>query len=320
MEPACKMTTRSNATAVVFGYHNVGVRCLSVLLAHGIKVQLVVTHEDDPRENIWFGSVRRLAELNRVPVVIAENPNAAEFVAKIAALKPDFLFSFYFRFMFKAPLLAVPRRGALNMHGSLLPKYRGRVPVNWAIIHGERETGASLHYMEAKPDAGDLVDQQAVPILPDDTAIEVFNKVTLAAEMVLDRSLPALMAGTAPRRPLDLKSGGYFGRRGPDDGCIDWKQQAQVVHNLIRAVAPPYPGAFSTAEGKPLRILRSHYAGEVARHKRAVLYVEDGHCYADCGDGRRIEVVVLELDGVAMDAARLAERNGTQTLSLGDQA
>ncbi|MBU6470843.1 MAG: formyltransferase, partial [Gammaproteobacteria bacterium] len=155
------MTTRSNATAVVFGYHNVGVRCLSVLLAHGIKVQLVVTHEDDPRENIWFGSVRRLAELNRVPVVIAENPNAAEFVAKIAALKPDFLFSFYFRFMLKAPLLAVARRGALNMHGSLLPKYRGRVPVNWAIIHGERETGASLHYMEAKPDAGDLVDQQA---------------------------------------------------------------------------------------------------------------------------------------------------------------
>lgn len=314
------MTARKNATAVVFGYHNVGVRCLSVLLAHGVKVSLVVTHEDDPRENIWFGSVRRLAELNHVPVAIPENPNAPEFVDRIAALKPDFLFSFYFRYMFKPPLLAVARRGALNMHGSLLPKYRGRVPVNWAIIHGERETGASLHYMEAKPDAGDLVDQQAVPILPDDTAIEVFNKVTLAAEMVLDRNLPALVAGKAPRRPLDLKASSYFSRRGPEDGRIDWRQPAKAVHNLVRAVAPPYPGAFSTADGKPLRILRSHYAGEAGRHKHAALYVEEGRCYADCGDGKRIEVVVLELDGVAMDAARLAEHCGNQTLSLGDPA
>lgn len=314
------MTTSRPVTAVVFGYHNVGVRCLSVLLAHGVKVPLVVTHEDDPRENVWFGSVQRLAELNRIPAVVPENPNAPEFVAHIAALKPDFLFSFYFRFMLKEPLLAIPRRGALNMHGSLLPKYRGRVPVNWAIIKGERETGASLHYMELKADAGDLVDQQAVPILPDDTAIEVFNKVTFAAEIVLDRSLPGLMAGTAPRRRLDLKAGSYFGRRGPEDGRIDWRQPAQAVHNLVRAVAPPYPGAFSTADGRPLRVLRSHYVGEAARHKRPTLYMESGRCHADCGDGRRIEVVVLELDGMTMDAARFAERHANQSLFLGDTA
>ncbi|MGB9430126.1 MAG: formyltransferase [Gammaproteobacteria bacterium] len=306
------------ASAVVFGYHNVGVRCLSVLLAHGVKVSLVATHEDDPRENVWFGSVQRLAELNRIPVVVPGNPNAPEFVERIAALKPDFLFSFYYRFMLKEPLLRIPRRGALNMHGSLLPKYRGRVPINWAIIHGERETGASLHYMEVKPDAGDLVDQQAVPILPDDTAIEVFNKVTLAAEMVLDRSLPGLLKGTAPRRPLDLKAGSYFGRRGPEDGRIDWRLPAQAVHNLVRAVAPPYPGAFSAADGKPLKVLRSHYAGEAARHAKPSLYVEEGRCYADCGDAKRFEVVILELDGAAMDAARLAERHGNQPLSLGD--
>lgn len=306
------------ASAVVFGYHNVGVRCLSVLLAHGVKVSLVATHEDDPRENVWFGSVQRLAELNRIPVVVPGNPNAPEFVERIAALKPDFLFSFYYRFMLKEPLLRIPRRGALNMHGSLLPKYRGRVPINWAIIHGERETGASLHYMEVKPDAGDLVDQQAVPILPDDTAIEVFNKVTLAAEMVLDRNLPGLLKGTAPRRPLDLKAGSYFGRRGPEDGRIDWRLPAQAVHNLVRAVAPPYPGAFSAADGKPLKVLRSHYAGEAARHAKPSLYVEEGRCYADCGDAKRFEVVILELDGAAMDAARLAERHGNQPLSLGD--
>lgn len=305
-------------SAVVFGYHNVGVRCLSVLLAHGVKVPLVVTHEDDPRENIWFGSVRRLAELNHIPVVVPENPNAPEFVERIAALKPDFLFSFYFRFMLKEPLLRAPRHGALNMHGSLLPNYRGRVPVNWAILKGERETGASLHYMETEPDAGDLVDQQAVPILPDDIAIEVFNKVTVAAELVLDRNLSALIAGSAPRRSLDLKAGGYFGRRTPGDGRIDWSQAAQSVHNLVRAVAPPYPGAFSTVGGKPLRILCTHYADEAARHERPMLYVEQNRCYADCGDGKRIQVIMLELDGTPYDATRLAAEYATQPLVLGD--
>ena len=305
-------------SAVVFAYHNVGVRCLSVLLAHGVKIPLVVTHEDDPRENLWFGSVQRLAELNHIPVVTPETAPGPEMQQRLAAAQPDFLFSFYYRYLLKAPLLRIPRLGALNMHGSLLPKYRGRVPVNWAILHGERETGASLHYMEEKPDAGDLVDQQAVPILPDDTAIEVFNKVTMAAEMVLDRSLPALIQGKAPRIPLNLNAGSYFGRRRPEDGHIDWRQPAQAVHNLIRAVAPPYPGAFSVCGGKPLRVLHSHYAGEAARHDRPLLYVEQGRCYADCGDGRRLEIVVLELDGSVLDAVRLAKQFGSKPLSLGD--
>jgi methionyl-tRNA formyltransferase len=307
-----------SASAVVFAYHDVGVRCLSVLLAYGIEVALVVTHEDDPSEKIWFGSVKKLAELNGIPVATPADPNTPEFSARVAALKPDFLFSFYYRYMLGAPLLDAPRRGALNMHGSLLPKYRGRVPVNWAIIHGERQTGASLHYMEKKPDAGDLVDQQAVPILPDDTASEVFAKVTVAAEQVLDRSLPALVLNTAGRKPLDLRSGSYYGRRRPEDGRIDWKQPAWSVHNLVRAVAPPYPGAYSTAGGKPIKVLRSHYPDEPARHKTPTLYMEStGRCYADCGDGKRIEILALELDGHSLDAAQAAQHLN-RPLSLGD--
>lgn len=306
--------------AVAFAYHNVGVRCLSALLAQGVRVELVVTHADDPNENIWFDSVQRLAELHRIPVALPDDPNTEAFVARVAALEPDFLFSFYYRFMLKAPLLSIPRRGALNMHGSLLPKYRGRVPVNWAIVHGEHETGASLHYMEIKPDAGDLVDQQAVPILPDDTAAQVFDKVTVAAEMVMMRSLPGLVQGTAARIPLDLKAGSYYGRRRPEDGRIDWRQPAQTVHNLIRAVAPPYPGAFSTAAGHQLKLLRSHYAAEAARHPQPNLYAEAGRCYADCGDGKRIELLQLESDGKVMDAMHFMTHHGTAPLALGDHA
>jgi methionyl-tRNA formyltransferase len=307
-------------SAVVFAYHNVGVRCLSALLACDVQVGLVVTHADDPNENIWFDSVQRLAELHRIQVAMPDDPNTDMFVARVAALKPDFLFSFYYRFMLRAPLLQIPRRGALNMHGSLLPKYRGRVPINWAIVHGERETGASLHYMEIKPDAGDLVDQQSVPILPDDTAVQVFDKVTVAAEMVMMRSLPALMQGAAPRVPLDLKAGSYYGRRRPEDGRINWRLPAQAVHNLIRAVAPPYPGAFSTTGGHTLKLLHSHYAAEAARYPQPGLYAEDGRCYVDCGDGRRIEILQLEFDGKVMDAAQFMAHHGTAPLSLGEYA
>lgn len=287
--------------AIVFAYHNVGVRCLSVLLAHGVEVAMVITHQDNPNETIWFDSVADLAARYDIPVITPEDPNDPAVVAMLAALKPDFLFSFYYRLMLKAPLLALPTQGAWNMHGSLLPKYRGRVPVNWAIIHGERETGATLHGMVEKPDAGGILAQQAVPILPDDTAGEVFNKVTLAAEIALDRVLPDLLAGRAIPQPQNLAAGSYFGGRKAEDGRIDWTRSAAEIHNLIRAVAPPYPGAFcDTTQGR-LTILRSlHPDSEIGPHNgRPTLFCRDGKLYAECGDGRLLRLLAVELSGSA---------------------
>ena len=219
------------------------------------------------------------------------------------ALAPYFLFSFYYRRMLQGELLAAATRGAFNMHGSLLPKYRGRVPVNWAIIRGERETGATLHEMVAKPDAGRIVDQQAVPILPDDTALEVFNKVTVAAEIVLDRSLPALIAGTAVLRAQDLSQGGYFGGRRPEDGRIDWSRSARAVHDLVRAVAPPYPGAFSDIAGVRVRILRTRVEPlRQARTGGPGLYREDDAWFADCGDGKVLRLLEFDAAGGALAA------------------
>ena len=296
--------------AVVFAYHNVGYRCLSVLLAHGIEIALVVTHEDNPSEQIWFESVEALARTHRLPVLKPADPNTERFVAKVAALKPDLLFSFYYRFMLGSALLETPAAGALNMHGSLLPRYRGRVPVNWAVIKGERETGATLHYMVEKPDAGDIVAQQAVPILPDDTAFDVFTKVTVAAELALDRVLPALRAGTAPRVPQDLSRGSYFGGRKPEDGRIHWGSSAAEIHNLVRGVAPPYPGAFSDVGGKRVRILRSLPAPQPPRRiGYPALYCADGRCYAECGDGNALSILSMEVDGTMLDQ-RSFERIG----------
>lgn len=296
--------------AVVFAYHNVGVRCLSVLLAHGVDVARVVSHRDNPGETIWFDSVAELAARHDIPVIFPDDPNDPAVVAELAALRPDFLFSFYYRLMLKSPLLALPPRGAWNMHGSLLPKYRGRVPVNWAIIHGERETGASLHRMLEKPDAGEVVAQQAVPILPDDTALDVFGKVTLAAEIALDRVLPDLLAGHATGRPQNLGAGSYFGGRKAEDGRIDWTQPAARVHDLIRAVAPPYPGAFTDTPHGRLRVLGSlHPTGETGPHGgRPTLFVRDGRLFAECGDGKVLRLLAVELDGLPLIPSSAGDR------------
>lgn len=293
--------------AVVFAYHNVGVRCLRVLLAHGVEVPLVVTHDDHPGETIWFDSVARAAADHDIAVMSPADPNDPEHVQRIAACKPDFVFSFYYRLLLKAPLLALAPREALNMHGSLLPKYRGRVPVNWAIIHGETETGATLHYMTQTPDSGDIVAQTAVPILPDDTAREVFDKVTVAAELVLNGIMPALIAGTAPRTQQDLSRGAYFGGRKPEDGIIDWSQGAAMIHNLVRAVAPPYPAARTTLRGRQARVLRTRVISATAPPTASPsLGIAGGRLVAHCGGGGTLAILGLEVDGTPVSAATLA--------------
>ena len=295
-------------SAVVFAYHNVGARCLRVLLAHGVDVPLVITHEDDLAETIWFERVADVAASYGIPVMTPTDINAHEVVERLRELAPDFLFSFYCRRMLHSALLAVPRRGALNMHGSLLPKYRGRAPVNWAVLRGEHETGATLHYMLEKPDCGDIVAQTAVPILPDDNAREVFDKVTVAAETTLDRALPALLAGRAPRVTMDVAAGSYFGGRKPEDGRIDWSQSALEIHNLVRAVAPPYPGAHTHIGGHAARILRTRVLEPSGAATSPALRISGGRMIADCGGGGRLLVLELEVEGRPADATTLAAR------------
>jgi methionyl-tRNA formyltransferase len=300
--------------AVVFAYHDVGVRCLRVLLAQGVQVPLVVTHEDAAGEEIWFDSVARHARWHGLEVATPANPNTPEFLARIAEVRPDFLFSFYYRELLGAELLALAPRGAYNMHGSLLPKYRGRVPVNWAVLHGETRTGATLHAMTARPDAGAIVAAHEVPILPDDTAIEVFRKVCVAAELTRQGALPGLLDGTAVLHPQDPAQASYFGRRSRADGAIDWRLGVSAVHNLVRAVAPPYPGAYAQAGGLSLRVLRSLTA-EGPRAASPELRWVDGELRALCPDGA-LRLLEFELDGVLRDPAAFRARFGLEALPL----
>jgi len=283
---------RSNNKLIVCAYHNVGYRCIGELLRQGAEISMIFTHEDSPAEEIWFDSVRALAEKNGIPYLTTDI-NLPENVERVRVLAPAFIFSFYYRNMIKPEVLAIPRLGALNLHGSYLPRYRGRVPVNWAVINGETETGATLHYMVEKPDAGDIVDQERVGIAFSDTARDVFGKVTAAAVAVIARAWPLLRDGRAARVPMDLAEGNYCRGRKPADGLIDWSRGAVQIYNLVRGVTHPYPGAFTWLAGTKVIIWQawpvegSGEPGRILSHSPLVVATGQG----------ALEIRALQLEG-----------------------
>jgi len=234
--------------AIVFAYHNMGIAGLEALARHGYDIAAVFTHEDDPGENCWFGSVRDWASKRNIPVYTTEEVNSNQWIEKIRQLQPDVIFSFYYRKMIVGQILAIPGTGAFNLHGSLLPLYRGRCPVNWVIINGEKQTGVTLHYMVDKPDAGDIVGQKEVAIDFRDTARTLYDKLCQTATRLLDELLPQIKTGQIPRSKQNLATGSYFGGRRPEDGRIDWNKSATEIYNLIRGVTKPYPGAWALLE------------------------------------------------------------------------
>lgn len=242
---------------VFFGYSEVGFECLSLLLERGDNVVALITHEDNPNEKIWFKTPAVAARERGIPVHTPETVNTPEWREKIAALRPDLILSVYYRNMIGTKILAMPRLGAFNLHGSLLPRFRGRAPINWAVLHGEPRIGMTLHRMVKEPDAGAIVDQEGVDIGPRDTAEQAFRKVLPCARAVVARQIDALLAGTARETPQDESQATYFGGRRPEDGRIDWRQTSRQLFNLIRAVTDPYPGAFADVSNKLIHSRRN---------------------------------------------------------------
>jgi methionyl-tRNA formyltransferase len=235
----------SQPRILIFAYSEVGYECLDLLLTRGDNIVALITHEDNPHEKIWFKTPAVAAREKGLPIFTPEKVNTPEWIERITALQPDLILSVYYRHMISSKILALPRLGAFNMHGSLLPKYRGRAPINWAVLHGEPRIGMTLHRMVKQADAGAIVDQEGADIGPQDTAEQAFRKVLPCARRVLARQIDALLAGTARETPQDHEQATYFSGRTPEDGRIHWEHSSTQIFNLIRAVTDPYPGAFA---------------------------------------------------------------------------
>jgi methionyl-tRNA formyltransferase len=290
----------------VFAYSETGHACLKLLLDRGERVVLVATHQDTPEEKAWFPSVAELSRAHGIEPLIMENPLEAESIARLRSVRPDLLFSFYYRHILPEEVLSEPPLGAWNMHGSLLPKFRGRAPVNWAVAKGATETGATLHAMTGRADHGAILDQESVPIGQDDTAIDVQRRVTEAAATVLARRIEDLKSGAALTQtvPQDESAATRFGKRTPEDGRIDWTRTAKEVHDLVRAVTHPYPGAFTDVFGEKTFVWRSRVPG-LAAHDTfpgQVRTQEDG-LFVACGDDRYVELLRLQPEGLPEEDA-----------------
>jgi methionyl-tRNA formyltransferase len=305
------MTQVSSAPCVLFAYHEMGYACMEALLAMHAPIAAVFTHVDDPHEEIWWRNVGELAKHHDLPVFVPDGLDDS-WRARLAAMSPAVIYSFYYRYLIPDSILGLARRGAYNMHGSLLPKYRGRAPVNWMLVNGEREAGVTLHHMVARADAGDIVGQRAVAIDDEDTALTLYRKlVPLGVELIKELH-PQIASGTAPRHAMDLSQGSYFGRRRPEDGRIDWNWPARRIFNLVRAVTHPYPGAFTMVDGRKLFVWRASIAAESGRRSAP------GTIVAKRG-GATLEIAAGEGSVAIISAAFEGGAEGTACEVLGER-
>jgi len=233
-----------SAKTVVFAYHDIGCAGIQALLDSGYDIAAVFTHADDPKENAFYASVAQLCASKGIPVHAPEDVNHPLWVERIAKLNPEYIFSFYYRNLLSEQLLATAKKGAFNLHGSLLPRYRGRAPANWVLVNGESETGVTLHRMVKRADAGAIVAQQRVAIERSDTALSLHGKLRIAATDLLRDTLPAMLQGKTSETAQDESQATVFGRRTAADGKLVWAKPAEQLFNLVRAVTQPYPGAF----------------------------------------------------------------------------
>ncbi|MBP8985586.1 MAG: formyltransferase [Syntrophobacterales bacterium] len=286
---------------VVFAYHNMGIVGLEALKRHGFTVEAVFSHRDDPEERVWFASVADWAAKNGIPCYSPDSANVPEWVERIRKMAPDVIFSFYYRNLLKGEILRIPPSGAFNLHGSLLPAYRGRCPVNWVLVRGEKKTGVTLHHMVEKADAGDIVGQKEVSIDPEDSAFSLFNKLCAAAGGLLDDLLPLIKEGRAPRIPQDPEKATYFGGRRPEDGRVDWSWPVVQVYDLIRAVTEPYPGAFTfLPEGKLLIWWAWPETGDFQGNGTPGRIVTEGQdVFVEAGEGR-LKLMDVEVEGLRL--------------------
>ncbi|CDG47727.1 bifunctional UDP-4-amino-4-deoxy-L-arabinose formyltransferase/UDP-glucuronic acid oxidase ArnA [Serratia symbiotica] len=298
--------------AIVFAYHDIGCAGLQVLTEAGYDVQAVFTHTGDSGENNFFSSVAHIGAELELPVYAPEDVNHPLWVDRIRQLQPDMIFSFYYRNLLSDEILSTAPQGGFNLHGSLLPRYRGRAPINWVLVNGESETGATLHKMVKRPDAGDIVGQRKVAIAADDTALTLHKKVLEAAQELLKEELPKLKNGTATFTAQNEAEASYFGRRTAADGEILWHKSAQEINNLVRAVTEPYPGAFSYIGQRKLIIWRSRVL-DIQHDKQPGTVLSVSPLTIACSKGVLEIVAGQNENGLYVQGSRLADEMGIVT-------
>ncbi|MEX6780121.1 methionyl-tRNA formyltransferase [Limnospira fusiformis] len=238
-----------------FGNHTVGVEVLSTLMEL-TRVVGVVAHPPDPEDGHRYQSVYEFSQQNKL-TVIRGKPSDLEIFSFIEGAEPDLIWVTDYRYLLPPRFLQIAPLGAINLHPSLLPKYRGRASINWAIINGESELGLTAHFIDEGIDSGDIILQEKFELKPDEDIQDALTKLMPLYRSVTRQVIQYFQLGSVPRYPQNESLAISFPSRKPKDGKIDWGQSAEKVCNLIRAVTYPYPGAFSFLRGTKVLIWKA---------------------------------------------------------------
>jgi len=294
---------------IVFAYHDMGCAGIEALLKAGFDICAIFTHPDRASENHFFGSVARLAAEQGIPVFAPDDVNHALWVERIQKMAPDMIFSFYYRALLSEKILATARLGAYNLHGSLLPTYRGRAPLNWVLVNGESETGVTLHRMVARADAGDILAQERIAIADDDDAMSLHQKLVAGAKTLLASCLPTMKQGLIDAVKQDESRASVMPGRTPEDGRIEWSLPAKSIANLVRAVTDPWPGAFGYV-GTTKFIVWKAKAHDIVHTAKPGTALSINPLIIACGEGA-LEVLTGQSEqGVYMNGSQLAQSLG----------
>lgn len=252
------MSDRRGRPRVLFvGGTQPGYVALNVLWEIGANLVGIVPTREAPHEiKPYYPAIESFAQQRGIYLSDANLPSG-RLKQVVDVVQPDILFCTGYRRLISSDVLRAIPMAAIGTHFSLLPRYRGFAPVNWAIINGETETGVSLFHLVEDVDAGDIIAQRAVRIGPEDTAAEVLDRCTVTLASMLREVFPLVEEGHAPRTPQPWCGATYTCSRVPLDGVIDWSKPSRDIHNLVRALAMPFPGARTTLDGQPIIIWRT---------------------------------------------------------------
>ncbi len=242
--------------AVFMGTPDFAVPCLQVMLDEGIEVAAVVTQPDKPKgrgKKLAMPPVKELAIENGIQVYQPKRVKDGEFVEILREINPDIIVVVAFGQILSKEILSIPKYGCINVHGSLLPKYRGAAPVNWAVINGEKKTGITTMYMDEGLDTGDMILKSEVEIGNDETAGELYDRLSSLGAQVLKDTIRAVREGNAPREKQDDSISTYAHMMDKRLGKIDWDKQPNDIVNLVRGTNP-WPGAHTVYNENTMKI------------------------------------------------------------------
>jgi len=241
---------------IVLANQDWGITAIEIFRKLDIEILKVFTHPVtmDPNDTVWYNSVKKKCEEYKISV--SERTTLQnEDIERIEEMKPDVLFSINWRRLISKKLINIPKHGCINIHPSLLPKYRGISPLNWAVLNGEKETGVTVHYIDESADTGDIIIQKKIPILFEDTTADIYQKALNIYPELLTETIEMIRNGCVkPINQKTLEAGFFVSKRFPNDGKIFWNFDRLKIYNLIRGLCDPYPNAFFIYNGETFHV------------------------------------------------------------------